>query len=188
MTSRTRTLIVITMVAALAATALAQPGRAPRAGGRAGGPGQCEMGPGPRLERMAEVLDLTEAQQTAIADLHEKTRAEATELRKELARLRNQKHGEMLKDDPSEKTLVSLTEKMGEVRTRLQVQRLETRLAVREQLTAEQRDQMLLMGPRHGKRGGRHGGLGCDGGPCDGSGREGRRGGSRQGRGPGRSL
>jgi len=183
MTSRTRTLIVITMVAALAATALAQPGRAPRAGG----PGQCEMGHGMRLERMAEVLDLSEAQQTAIADLREKARAGATELRKELARLRNEKHGEMLKDDPSEKTLVELTEKMGKVRTELQVQRLETRLAVREQLTAEQRDQMLLMGPRHGKRGGRHGGA-CEGGPCDGSGREGKRGGSRQGRGAGRSL
>ena len=185
MTHRTRTLIVIALVAVLAATALAQPGRAPRA--RAGGPGHCDMGPGWRLERMAEVLDLTEAQQTAIAELQEKARDQAVELRKDLARLRNQKHGEMLKDTPSEKTLVELTEKMGEIRTKLQVQRMQTRLAVREQLTAEQRDQMLLMGPRHGGRGGR-GGPGCDGGPCDGSGRENRRGGRGQGRGPGRSL
>jgi len=193
MHTTTKLTLALVTVALVATAAVAQPNRAPRAGGP-GGPGGWDAdGPGWRLEHLAEVLDLTDDQKAAIEKLHEDAREQAVDLRKELARLRNQRQGEMLKDAPAEKTLVELTEKMGEVRTELQVLRLKTRLAVREQLTAEQRDQMLLMGPRHG-RGGRHGGWGrgCDG-PCDGAGRGdwhgGRRGHGRgAGQGPGRDL
>ncbi len=75
----------------------------------------------------------------------------------------------MLKDDPSEKILVDLTEKMGASRTRLQVNRLQARLAVRKLLTEEQRDQMMLMDGqgRHGRQEAGRGRGGADQGDCD---------------------
>ena len=121
------------------------------------------MGRGMKSEfgagRMAARLDLSDDQQTAIKALHENSRKEGTELRKEMMRLRNELRGEMLKDNPSEKAVLSLNDKIGALKTKLQANRLKTRLAVRELLTPEQRDQMLMMGEDGGRRGhGRHGG------------------------------
>lgn len=111
-----------------------------------------------RIQHMAARLGLTDDQTAAIAKIHEEDRQANLEVGKEMMRLRNELRGEMLKDDPSEKTILALNGKLGELRTQRQANRLKTRLAVREQLTPEQRDQMLLMGD-FGKdhRGGRHG-------------------------------
>ena len=109
--------------------------------------------PARHLDRMAEILDLTDEQRTAIDELHQQGREQGVELRKDVARLQNQIEGEMLSDDPSSGTLVDLTEKIGALRTQLQVIRLKTRLAVRDQLTAEQQDQWMLMGKKHGRHG-----------------------------------
>lgn len=197
MTTLSKILITLAALALVASAALAQPGSGPRHH-RGTGPGgwtgaDADGGPGPQmhLERLAAFLDLTEAQVAAIEAIHEEARADGVELRKELARLRNQKQGETLKDEPSRDTLVEITREMGDVRTRLQVNRLETRLAVRAELTAEQRDQLLASGRHggpgagrggHGLRGG-HGGCGGPG-DCDrGPGTRGKRGarGSRRG-------
>ncbi len=157
MKARNTTLTVVMILAAVlaASTALAQgPGRGGRGGhGPMFGPGAGDELPPMMVER----LDLSEDQQAAIAEIRAKARAEGIELRKEMLRLRNELQGEMLKDEPSEKTLVDLTERMGELRTRMQVQRVKTRLAVRQQLTPEQRDRMLMMGA------GRHGAFGPGG-------------------------
>jgi Spy/CpxP family protein refolding chaperone len=153
----TLTIVAVALVATMVTSALAQSGRAPRAQR-----GEREMmEPGERqLERMTERLDLTEAQQTTIQKLQTESRRQALELRKEMARLRNEIQGEMLKDKPAERTVVQLHEKLGELQTKLKVHRVKTRLAIREQLTPEQRDQMLLQGdgrggsPRRGGQGG----------------------------------
>lgn len=129
-----------------AGTAMAQ-----MPGGR--GQGCDDKGPEARLERMAKHLDLTADQQEVIAKIHQDNREQMVELRKDLMRLRNERQGEMLKDDPSQKTVLALTEQMGEVKTKLQLQRMETRLAVRNQLTPEQQDKMMMM--KDGKKGGR---------------------------------
>jgi Spy/CpxP family protein refolding chaperone len=167
MNTLTRIAITLAALTLVASAALAQPGTAPRHQ-RGMGPGawaEADGGPGPqmRLERLAAFLDLTDAQVAAIEAIHEQARADGVELRKELARLRNQKQGEMLKDEPSRDALVEITREMGDVRTRLQVNRLETRLAVRAELTDEQRDQLLASG-RHGGPGGGRGGHGLRGG------------------------
>jgi len=128
-----------------------------------------EFGPGHRIEMMAKKLDLSEKQLETIKKIHENNRKEVLEKRKELMRLRNEMQGEMLKDNPSEKTVLGLNDKMGALKTEMKALRLKTRLAVREELTADQRDQMLMMGG-HGGKGGRkgHGGA-CGGfGGCDG--------------------
>jgi Spy/CpxP family protein refolding chaperone len=129
---------------------------------------------------MARQLDLNEDQIQAIQEIHEKTKDQGLALRKELMRLKNDLRGEMLKDDPSEKTVLSLNEKMGELKTQLKANRLKARLEVREQLTPQQQDKMLLLGDGPGRLGrdkGRHfpdrgfgRGQGGQGGPRDGSG------------------
>ncbi|MEZ4388040.1 MAG: periplasmic heavy metal sensor [Candidatus Krumholzibacteriia bacterium] len=180
MTNRRTMLVSCALVTLAASLAAAQPG--PDRGGHRGREGW-GPDPEPRIERLAQRLDLTAEQQTAILAIEAEARQAGRELDKELARLRNQRQGEMLKDEPSEKALVDLTEKMGAVRTKLQIVRLKARLAVRAQLTADQRDEMMLMG-RHGR--GRSGG--CDGdGPGRGGPEAGRRGagrGCRGGEGP----
>ena len=108
-----------------------------------------------RLERMAARLDLTGDQRVKIEALHEQAREEGLALRKKMMRLRHELEGELLQDAPSEKTVLSLNAKIGDLQTALKANRLRTRLAVREELTPEQRDKMLVMG-QHRKHG-RHG-------------------------------
>lgn len=108
-----------------------------------------------RLERLAERLDLTEDQVTAIRGIREEGRQENLEIRKKMMRLRNELQGEMLQDEPSQKKVLDLNDRMGELRTQQRANRLKNRLAVREQLTPEQRDRMLVMKERgQGRRGG----------------------------------
>jgi Spy/CpxP family protein refolding chaperone len=175
-------MITIALVAVLAAgTALAQQRMN---GGERGGRG---FERGPRIERLAERLGLTDEQKTAIEALHEETRAKNAALAKETRLLRHELEGELLKDEPSEKKVLELNAKLGDLNTERQATRLATRLAVRNQLTPEQRDKMLAMGPHHG-RGPR--GEGPGGGSGRGMGRGGRGGcdGSCGGRGQGRGA
>lgn len=169
-------ILVLTLV--VAGSALAQgPGMGQGKGGMGRGMGQGlqanfdgDFGPRSemRLERMAARLDLSEEQTEAIAKIREEGRKQNMEIRKEMMRLRNELRGEMLKDDPSKKTALDLNGKLGELRTQKQANRLENRLEVRELLTQEQKDKMLLMGDfGKGNRGGRggfqkgHRGAGC---------------------------
>lgn len=166
------TILILALVAMLAGGALAQSGRGPRAPQA----DREDVEPGQmRLARMAARLNLTADQQQAIGDLQQKARRENLETRKQIERARHELRGEMLKDKPAERTVVQLTEKLGELQTTLKVSRAKLQLAIRDQLTPEQRDQMILQqgarrgggnrggdagpGIRHG-RGGR-GGPGC---------------------------
>ncbi len=176
--------LVALLVVGMAAVALAQgPGQG--RGGR-GGFGDGDFGPEMRMERMVQRLDLNEEQVTTITEIRTKGRTENLELRKQMMRLRNEKRGEMLKDDPATKTVLGLTTEMGDLRTKMQTNRMSTRLEVRKVLTPEQRDKMLMLG--EGRRGdGNHEGFRRGGGQgfgqrgdCDYNGR------GRQGKGSGR--
>jgi Spy/CpxP family protein refolding chaperone len=148
--NKQRTLIVLAVAALLALAAGSALAQGPR--GRHGG--GFPDGDGIGAERLAW-LDLSEDQRKAVDGILDQARQEGVELRKEQARLRNQIQGEMLADQPSESRLIELTEEMGALRTQLQVIRLKARLAVRAQLSEEQRDQLMLRGDRLG-RGGPH--------------------------------
>jgi len=148
---------VTILVFALAGLALAQgPGGGPRGAGRGPGPQAAweDDGPAHGIERLAARLDLTEEQVQAITGIQEQGRAKNQALRKDMMRLENELQGEMLKDSPDAKAAAGLVAKIGDLRTQMQQNRLETRLAVRQQLTPEQRDKMLLAGGGFG-RGGR---------------------------------
>ena len=122
-----------------------------------------------RLERMAARLDLTDEQTQAIKEIREGYQEQNLALRKTMMRLRTELEGAWLADDISEKTIVGLTEKIGDVKKELAVNRSKCRLEVAAQLTPEQRDKMLMMG--HAGRGagghdmqgrGRCGGRSCE--------------------------
>ncbi len=183
--------VVIAAVAlVLAGTALAQ-----GPGGRAGcgmEPMACGVGPGggagmtcaqpcagPRGKgRLTERLDLSDEQQEAITAIREKHHQASLELRKDIMRLRHELEGEWLKDEPAQDRALELVAEIGELKTTMQVNRTKMRLAIREQLTPQQRDKMMLMrqaqrkggGPQgqprsgrwHGRGHGKHGsGFGC---------------------------
>ena len=162
------------LVLAVSGLALAQ-------GPHGGGKGACAQAgcdsDGPGITRLAARLDLSDEQVKAITELQDQGRAKNQALRKDMLRLRNELQGEMLKDAPDAKVAKGLVAKMGDLRTTMQQNRLDTRLAVRQQLTPEQRDKMLLMGDGRDGRGerggrgghGRHGGQRC-GGDCPRSG------------------
>ncbi len=149
------TLILITTMAAGAALAQG-PGR--RGGGCTDGPGFDGPrggfgGPAGRLDGLCRLLDLTEEQTGQIQQLREDNRAAMLEMRKEMARLRNEKQGEMLADEPDRGKVLDLVGKMGELRTEMQSRRMEMRFAVRDLLTDEQKNQMTELRLRKGGRG-----------------------------------
>jgi Spy/CpxP family protein refolding chaperone len=122
--------------------------------------------PAGHWDRFCERLELSDEQREAIEKLREEGRQQGIETQKELMRARNELRGVMLEDEPSLSTVRSLARKIGELETEREITRLEHRLAVREILTPEQRDRLLLMDQRRGhQRGGagRGGHRGCDG-------------------------
>jgi len=133
--------------------------------GGCGAPAGCRMTGGP--------MGLSEDQQKAIQKIRSDGRDAMLSARKEMMRLRNAMQGEMLKDEIDAGAIRKLVERMGDLRTQMQLQRLDQRLAIRKLLTPEQRDRAML---RQGHRGGsRPGGMrgmhrmmgqrGCMGGP-----------------------
>lgn len=131
-----------------AAAAMAQgPGPGPQ-----GGPGLCDN-PQPGA-RMAARLGLDQQQQEAVQKIRLEGRERDLPLRKQIMRLRNELHGEMLKDSPSEGAVLDLSAKISQVQKDLHANRLKDQLAIRKLLTPEQRDRMLLM-DGHGRHGGR---------------------------------
>lgn len=131
----------------------------------------------PRLERRVDRLDLSEEQREQIEKIRETAQEDVAALRKGMLRLQSDLRGEMLEDAPDAGKLRRLAEQMGEIRTQMQIHRLETQLAVREVLTPDQRDRMILRQGRRGHPGfGAGAGLGWSGpggwgpGGCDGPG------------------
>lgn len=152
MKTRTTTIAALLAALLLAVAAAAQPGPAPRG----------DAPDGFRCGRMCEKLDLTDAQKDAVAKIREQAAAAQKTQRKEMARLRNELQGIMLQDDPDAKAAEKVIREMGDLRTEQRVRAMQTRLAIRAQLTPEQRDKLPLMGDGFGGfgGGGRHGGHG----------------------------
>lgn len=141
---RLASLAIVLILAAGAAVAGAQPGP--------------ERGPrGDRWERMADRLNLTEAQKQSIGAIREEHRTQQMEGRKQIVQLEAQLRTLMLADAPDEAAALKLVDQLGALRARQEAGRVKMRLAIREQLTPEQRTQFILMEDRLGKgtRGGR---------------------------------
>ncbi|MFH1842468.1 MAG: Spy/CpxP family protein refolding chaperone [bacterium] len=157
--------------------------------------------PGERmLARLTQQLDLSEEQQADIEKIVADGQEQRIEQRKQLRRLQHDLEGEMMADRISETRVMGLIEEIGAVRIEQQKNRMMQKLAIRELLTPEQRDRLMLQhdgergfggrGPgSHGQFGPGHGSSphGCSGkGGCTGhqQGRQGGFPGCNQQRGP----
>ena len=156
---RIATLFAVSVVLAGAAMAAAQPGA---------GRGPCD---GAGWTRLAETLDLTEEQKQAIDAIREEGRARQLETRKQIVQLESQLHTVMIADTPDEAAALKLVKQISDLRADQQAGRIKMRLAIRKQLTPEQRTQVILSEGRLG-RGHRGHGEGPD---CAGPGEDCRR-------------
>jgi Spy/CpxP family protein refolding chaperone len=141
---RTATLLALTALLAGAAIAAAQPGS---------GRGPCQDA---NRSHATERLNLSEEQKQAIGAIREEARTRQLETRKQMVQLESQLHTVMLADTPDEAAALKLVKQIGDLRSELQAGRVKMRLAIRKQLTPEQRTQFILMEGRGG-RGGRPG-------------------------------
>ncbi len=162
-----------------------------------GGPGPDNDGDvdgpwaGPRFERLASRLELTEQQQQDITDIRDQTRAKNLTIGKQLLQLQNELDGALLADKIDDGKVLGLVEQIGKVRTELRKNRMGMRLEIGKKLTPEQRDQMMMLRQGRARGGcwdgdrwrghGRKSGFGCGHGPhgrpgarCDGEGPHGR--------------
>jgi len=121
-------------IAAAAGAASAQPGM--MAGPPEGRPG---------IERMAQFLDLSKDQVQKIEKLRDEHLSRVAGLRRELLRVRNEIRAELLEDSPDVSAIEKLVAKKADIRSRIELERVEHRLAVRKVLTPEQRDKMFML-------------------------------------------
>ncbi|MFH1680145.1 MAG: Spy/CpxP family protein refolding chaperone [Candidatus Eisenbacteria bacterium] len=149
--------IGLAALALVASEAAAWGGPGGRGPGRRGGghPGAFCMGPGGgphALERMAARLDLTDEQKAEIEKIWSADEEKLVSLKKEMMRARHDLRGEMMMDNPDASKVRKLAEKIGGIRTNIQIARLENQMMLRKILTEEQRDRLLLA--PHGRGGG----------------------------------
>ncbi|MBP6874546.1 MAG: Spy/CpxP family protein refolding chaperone [Candidatus Eisenbacteria bacterium] len=89
---------------------------------------------------------LNDQQKARLDDLREEGRARQIEGRKALMRVQNDIRGEWMQEQPSMERLRAMAARVGEIETQMRIDRFEMRMRVRDILTPEQRDQMLLRG------------------------------------------
>lgn len=156
----TQTSMIAMLIALFSIAALAQPG----GGGFRGPRGGDDDNFGPqRGARMAKFLDLTDEQKTKVEDMRLNHQREMLPLRSELQGLRTELKLAETAETYNAAKAESLVKKMGELHTKMHLQRLKNHQEMRSLLTTEQRkkfDSMMLSrgdGNGHGMRGGKGG-------------------------------
>ncbi len=99
------------------------------------------------LACLAACLELSDEQRGSIEKLMDEAKQGRVALRKEMMRARNELNGELLKDEPELGRIRQIVQRLGEIRTQMQIAGLENQLAIRKVLKPEQRDRLILMGP-----------------------------------------
>jgi Spy/CpxP family protein refolding chaperone len=94
--------------------------------------------------RPMQRLGLTEDQRESIAKIRKDAQAARMPLMKQMIQLRTEMQAELVKDQPDQTTVHSLAQQMGDLRTQMQLQNLDQRMAIRNVLTPEQRDKIMM--------------------------------------------
>jgi Spy/CpxP family protein refolding chaperone len=99
-----------------------------------------------QMHQMATMnrLGLTEEQRASIAKIREDAEAARTPMAQQMMQLRTEMRAELLKDQPDMATVHRLAQQMGDLRTQMQVQTLDQRMAIRNVLTPEQREKVMM--------------------------------------------
>lgn len=102
------------------------------------GPG----GPGGFVERHADQLGLDAAQQEAITAIVAESHEGGTALHQEMRALRGELHELLMQDPPDVEAVMAQADAIGAVDVALHKHRLSTMIAIRNQLTPEQRESL----------------------------------------------
>lgn len=122
----------------------------------AGGPGfrGKGQGPGMRIERMAEVLDLTDAQKEKVSAILKAEQEKTEPLRQQLADNHEQFRKTSFSEKFDEAAVRGLAAKQTQIKTEMMVSHARTKSEIYALLTPEQRTLAKklgpMMGPRHG--------------------------------------
>ena len=104
------------------------------------GPGP--QGPGGFVERHAEQLGLDAAQQEAIGGIVDESHEGGTALHQEIRSLRGELHELLMQDPPDVESVMAQADAIGAADVALHKHRLSTMIAIRNQLTPEQRESL----------------------------------------------
>ena len=121
----------------------------------AGGPGFHGKGGGPgmRMERMAEVLDLTDTQKEKVSAILKAEQEKTAPLRQQLAENREKMMQTTLPEKFDEAAVRAIATKQAQIKTEMMVSHARAKSEIHALLTPEQRTlaQKLgpMMGPRH---------------------------------------
>ncbi|MEJ2200320.1 MAG: Spy/CpxP family protein refolding chaperone [Desulfuromonadaceae bacterium] len=126
----------------------------PYGGGR-GACGDCPNGAkGGFLQRMTQVLDLSEVQQAQIKDILAEERTRVEPLRRQMAENRKQLQQVMRSETFDEGAVRELAKQKAQVSEELMVSKARARHLIQAQLTPEQREKAVdLLTMRHGRHG-----------------------------------
>jgi Spy/CpxP family protein refolding chaperone len=120
-------------------------------GAWAKGPGGYR-GPGAKLERAIEKLELDEAKRAEVFGVIDAARPAGRELRERMRASHEQMRALIESGSASEADVLAMADEVGALRTELQKHQLRTLLQVRERLSAEQQAQLSeAMSKRHCK-------------------------------------
>jgi len=108
-----------------------------------------------RCMQMLEQFGLNDVQRVSVQRICEDVRGQMIQMRKDLMSVRNELRGELMQDNPSPDDVRELVNRAGGIQTSMRLAQVECLLKVREILTPEQRDQLMMrgaamMGPRGG--------------------------------------
>jgi Spy/CpxP family protein refolding chaperone len=144
----------------------AEPGEGP------GGPG----GPGRRLERMIQTLGLNATQQQKVQAILDAAKPKREEIRGQMRKAFDEMRALLDQDTPEQAAVLAQADRIGAISTEAHKAMLTTLLAVRAELTPEQRAKLKEEMQKHGPgrwhrkhRGGASGGAGAPGAPPSGA-------------------
>jgi Spy/CpxP family protein refolding chaperone len=111
------------------------------------GPVRAALRPG--IVAMADEIGLTSEQQTKLRQSRLATKRETIELGAKLRILRLELRELLQADQPDQKAVQAKVKEIGELRTKIELARINGRLAARSVLTAEQREKIKELRKRH---------------------------------------
>jgi Spy/CpxP family protein refolding chaperone len=101
--------------------------------------------PDERLEKHLEELDLTSAQKEKVRVILDAGREERQKLRAQKREVIERMHSLLEQDPPDEAAIMLQAERIGDIRTEAHKVMLRTLLQIREQLSPEQRRQLMTI-------------------------------------------
>jgi Spy/CpxP family protein refolding chaperone len=132
-------------------------------GGPGMGYGPHRMDPEARIERMADMLDLTKEQRDKVRAIVDKSRPQTRELRDKMADNRNQLRTLAQQGSPKEADVRKLADTQGKLMADMIVQRTKVRTEIHAVLTPEQREKLQQRFEQRGRWWGADAGDAADG-------------------------